>query len=331
MKLIKIIANTFKSGELSNEDYHSHAGISGTGLSTIYSKSVLSCLGIKRKPSDALGFGIASHASFMENDLFKKEFYKGFDESIYPDALRTQLNLKAFLSEHGLKLSGSKSDQIRRVKEFAESVSLDVQIMDDLRQSHNAENHGKIEVEPQNFTNLQGMRARLLSDPSVVKLLSGAMIECSVIADVDFFDEFYKSGEANQGQYITCVKIRPDIVSQQFELVDYKTCSDCYDKFKRETFKFNYDMKMALQHDVLQLVYNQSPEVTLLAQNKMMPSEESNPFEYKPWILDQRILANGRKKYLIAIKRWIEYAETNVQIGQGNDPEYLDLNKWDEV
>ena len=88
---------------------------------------------------------------------------------------------------------------------------------------------------------------------------------------------------------------------------------------------------MALQHDILQLIYNQSPMVTLLAQNKLMPSEESNPFEYKPWILDQRVLANGRRKYLIAIKRWTEYTESNVKIGQGNDPEYLDMNKWDEV
>lgn len=330
MKLVNVITNTFKGGELSNEDYHLHSGISGTGLSKIYSTSVLSWLGTKRKPSDALGFGIASHASFMEPDLFEGEFYCGFDESKYPNSMRTQNHFKDYLSKHGLKLSGSKSEQIERILDNAKHINQNVQIIDVLKKEWDSRNKNKIEVSAKDFKNLKGMRARLMEDPYIINLISGAKIECSIIAKVDFYEEF-NNGENNNGQYITCVKIRPDIVSRQFVLTDYKTCLDCFGKFQRDIFNLNYDLKMALQHDVLTMVYGQSPEVNLLAQNKMAPSEEENPFEYKTWILDQRCLDNGRKKYLIAIKRWIDFKATGELKGQDNTPEIVDLPKYFEV
>ena len=327
MQLLKIIHNTFKSGELSNEDYHAFKGISGTGLSKIYSSSMLAWKKTERKQSDALGFGIASHANFLEPELFNKEFYRGFDETEHPEALRGQKQFKEFLGKNGLKLSGSKSEQIERIVEFIKQTGDEVKIIDLMKSKYDEANKGKIEISADNFSQLQGMRDRLLSDPVIVNLIKGAMIEKSIICKVDFYDEL-SSGEKNTGQFICIVKIRPDIVSRRFALVDYKTCLDCYDKFIKDTYNLNYDLKMALQHDILRLVYARSPQVTLLAQNKLAPSELTNPFEYKPWLLNDEVISNGRTKYLIAIRRYCEYQQSKELIGQGNDPEYVPFLNW---
>lgn len=327
MKLVKIIINTFVAGELSNEDYHSFEGISGTGLCEIYKSSILSWLETSRKPSDALGFGIASHANFLEPKLFNAEFYRGFDESKHPKALKTQIELKSFLSEHGLKVSGSKKEQTDRIIEFCNASGESVELIDVLKANHDSLYSNQIEVKPTDFDQLNGMRNRLLSDQQIADLVAGAMVEKSIICIVDFYDEL-NNGEPNKNQYQCTVKIRPDIVSRKFVLADYKTCLDCYGKFKKDLFNFNYDLKMALQHDILKLVYNLSPSVILLAQNKIAPSELSNPFEYKPWILGNEIIDNGRSKYLIAIRRYCEYQQTKTPAGQGNHPEYVDFPAW---
>ncbi len=327
MQLLKIIHNTFSAGELSNEDYHAFKGISGTGLSKIYSSSMLAWKKTDRKPSDALGFGIASHANFLEPELFTEEFYQGFDETKYPKAMHTQKDFKAYLGENALKLSGSKAEQIERIVEFAKQTDEQVEIIDLMKDEHDKKHVGKIEVSPVNFAQLQGMRNRLLSDPVIANLIDGAMIEKSLICKVDFYEDL-ASGEPNEGQYVCIVKIRPDIVSRRFALVDYKTCLDCYDKFIKDTYNLNYDLKMALQHDVLRLVYARTPTVTLLAQNKLAPSELSSPFEYKPWLLGDEVISNGRTKYLIAIRRYCEYQQTKELKGQGNDAEYVPFLNW---
>lgn len=331
MKLLEIITNTFSGGELSNEAYHLHPGVSGTGLSKIWEKSVKAFLETKRKPSDALGFGIASHAAFLEPHLFASEFYQGFDAELHPNAMRTQNDFKDYLSKAGLKVSGSKAEQIERVKTHALEVGQSVQIVDEMKSEWDAKNKGKTEVSPKNFSQLGKMRDRIMQDPEVNAVLKGAAIERSIIAKVDYFDELSEPSEVNKGQFIVTVKIRPDILSTRLALVDYKTCTDCFDKFEREIFKFNYDLKMALQHDVIELVFGRKPQVILLAQDKLMPSEESNPHEYCPWFLDEHVLANGRKKYLVALKRWSEYKQTGVAIGKGNQGRYANMNKWDEV
>ena len=327
MKLLRVLCNTFQAGELSNEAYHSHEGISGTGLCKIYSSSVMSWLQTERKPSDALGIGIASHANFLEPELFATEFYRGFDESQYPDALRTQNDLKGFLGQHALKLTGSKKQQIERIIDFCQQSGERVEILDVLKAEYDEVNAGKTEVAPRDWAQLNGMRDRLLSDPAIAELIKGAKIEKSIICEVDFHSLLGRD-EPNRGQHICTVKIRPDIVSRKFALVDYKTCLDCYGKFTKDIFNLNYDLKMALQHDILSLVYSRRPVVTLLAQNKLAPSEISNPFEYKPWLLGEGILDNGRKKYLTAIRRYCEYRQTGTPTGQGNDPEYADFPNW---
>ena len=328
MNLIRIVKNTFSKGELSNEDYHQHEGVSGTGLSKIFETSVLSYLEITRKPSDALKFGIASHANFLEPRLFNKEFYQGFDESLYPNAFSKNAHFQDYLSEHGLKVSGSKAALKERVRNHAKEIEQNVQIMDDLREEWNNKFKGLTEVPHSDFKQLCNMRDRLVSDLSVVKLIEGAHVEKSIICEIDYFDELSHPDDENKGQFITTVKIRPDIVSKNFALVDYKTTLDCYGKFQRDIFKLNYDLKMALQYDILQLVYNAAPKVVLLAQNKLMPSELTNPHEYKPWILGREVLENGRRKYLIALSRWLSYKQTGIKAGQGNNACYLELPSW---
>ena len=325
MKLVRIHTNTFISGEMSNEDYHAHDGISGTGLSKIYSSSVLSWLQTIRKQSDALGFGIASHAAFMEPELFEREFYRELDESEYPDALKTAAQMKDCLKSNGLKTSGTKAELAERIKTLAQPR---FSTIESLTVEHDKANEGKTGVSPKNYDALMKMRDRLMQDRDIFTLLESAKIECSIVCDIDFYDHF-NEGEPNDGQWVCTVKIRPDMVSNSGFLIDYKTCLDCYGKFKRDVFNLNYDLKMALQHDVMTLAFGREPSgVCLLAQNKLAPSEESSPHEYKPWLLDDVAIENGRKKYLIAIKRYIEYKQSGVAIGRGNEPEYLETPNW---
>lgn len=330
MQLIKIITNTFKGGELSNDAYHTHSGISGTGLSTIYSKSVKNFLEDKRKPSDALGFGIASHAGFLEPQLFDREFYCGFDESKYPNAMRTTNDLKEYCSLNGLKVSGSKGDLIKRCSEHAKEVNQDIQILDVLKSEWDARNKGLIEVSKKDFDQLMRMRERLYSDNEIAALLLGGYVEKSIICEVDFYDEF-NQGETNKGQYTVCVKIRPDLVSRNGFLVDYKTCTDCDDRFGDEIFKFNYDMKMALQRDVLKLVTGYDFRVVLLAQEKLTGSYESIAHDFVPWFLEEDTLANGKAKYLMAIKKWIHYKNTKEVVGRSTAPRIASMKPYHKV
>ena len=58
-----------------NEQYHSSAGISASGLKLIYKKSVYHYL--KRKPfeSAAMAFGSAVHAAILEPDTFFDQYH----------------------------------------------------------------------------------------------------------------------------------------------------------------------------------------------------------------------------------------------------------------
>lgn len=253
MKLIQ--SKQYPNGSLSNEEYHGNSNISGTFLSAVYAKSVKHAMDTVRKPSDALGFGIATHAAILEPELFNEEFAAELNKDDYPFALQSAADMQAWLVARGRPKSGTKLQLAERIKETCDATGDDVpELFEDILAEHAKDNDGKVMVKAKDFAQLMNMRDALYNDSVTSSLLAGAYIESSILAEIDFYDEF-NEGEVNEGQWVAWFQIRPDIITRAPSIWDYKTTLDASEeKFGLDAFKMNYWLKMALQKDIFELV-----------------------------------------------------------------------------
>lgn len=328
MKLLS--KEIYPNGSLSNDDYHGNDYVSGTLLGAIYAKSVKHALETKRKPSDALGFGIASHAAILEPDLFAASFARGLDKSDYPLAMHTTDDMRAWLVARGRPKSGTKPQLIKRIEETCAATGEDMPEMFEVIQAkHESENAGKTMMAARDFDQLMKMREALFSDEETKAILTGCYIESSFLATVDFYDEF-NDGEPNEGQWITKIQIRPDIITRAPSLWDFKTTLDASnEKFGIDAYKLGYWLKMALQKDIFELCTGTAlNEIGFIAQEKLAPSQESNPHEHMRYQMTPEQIEEGRKQYLSALRKCIEYKRTGVKIGYEQRDAMLFTPSW---
>lgn len=328
MKLLQ--SKQYPNGSLSNEDYHGNDCISGTFLSAVYSKSVKHAMDTVRKPSDALGFGIATHAAILEPELFNQEFAAELNKDDYPFALQSTADMQAWLIARGRPKSGTKAKLVERIKETCEATGDEIpELFEDILAEHAMANEGKVMVKAKDFAQLMNMRDALYSDSVTSSLLTGAYVESSILALIDFYDEF-NEGEANEGQWVAWVQIRPDIITRAPSIWDYKTTLDASEeKFGIDAFKLNYWLKMALQKDIFELVTGvEIHELGFIAQEKLAPSQETNPHEHMRYQMTPEQIEEGRKQYLHAMRLVFEYRQTGNKIGYRNRDAMLFTPKW---
>lgn len=274
---------TFTADELSNEDYHAHEFISGTGLVKIYFGCPAEFRFAEQKESPALHFGIASHAALLEPEKFEAEFVRDLCKDDYPDALTSEAATKSWLKERGVK--GYSTKTFDQLMEMVEMTGESPQVWKDMTLKFQAENLDKTIVPAKDFDKIMQMRAQVFADPDNVGLLKGAQVETSIICEVEINGTWHG------------VKIRPDIITKNFEVPDYKTCQDMTpEKFGRDAHDRGYWLKQAFIHDVLQAAYNQDPKMGLLAQGKLSPFI---PQLY--WMTDHQIDI-GREQYQFALE-----------------------------
>ena len=321
IKNIKIYPN----GELPNESYHGDEYsdyISGTSLCVIHSQCPAVLKYGDKSETAALHFGIASHAAMLEPELFEKQFVQSVVKDDY--SIKTDADIKARLKSMGIKgYSTFKYSELLQLLIESDPDAMPYTLAIQLQEAE-CRVSGQVIVKnnpvkrqdgttaPGDYDQILLMRKTLFNDPANVELFKGATFELSIICEIEIEDVWYK------------VKIRPDIVTKNGEVPDYKTTRDVRpENFGRQAHEAGYWIKQAFVGDVLKAAYNHSFKMGLLAQSK------SSPFITQMyWLTDQQIQV-GREQYLHALKynkicvdndSWPAYFDSAVELPT---PEYI--------
>src|SRR5690554_3424508 len=103
----------YSSEQLSNDRYHSEEfpQASGSILSEIYHDCEAAWRFGEEKESKAMSTGIAAHAAMLEPELFESTYCRGIDPDEYPDALKTNKDLEAWLKDKGIRGTSGKTKE----------------------------------------------------------------------------------------------------------------------------------------------------------------------------------------------------------------------------
>lgn len=276
----------FPDGQLPNEDYHGKMfedHVSGSQLCVIHNDCPAVLKYGENKETAPLHFGIATHSAMLEPKLFDSVFVRKIakeDDEIY---LTSDAAIKSYLKAAGR--TGYTTKPFNELCVMALECDKNVKIfqLEAIIQEYNS--IGKTLVKAEDYDNILIMRNTLFNDPANVELFNGAQFEMSIICEIEIDGEWHK------------VKIRPDIITKDCKVPDYKTTRDMNpEKFGNQAHNAGYWLKQAFVGDVLQAAYNQSFKMGLLAQGK------SSPFITQLYWLTDEQLTVGREQYQQALR-----------------------------
>jgi hypothetical protein len=286
------------NGELPNDDYHGekHADhVSGSQLCVIHNDCPAVLKYGENKESAALHFGIASHCAMLEPELFDSQFIQSVVKDDY--SLKTDADIKARLKAMGIKgYSTFKYPELLRLLIDSDADAVPYTLAIQLQEAECRVNGQTIvknnpvrrmdgTTAPGDYDQILLMRKTLFNDPANVELFKGATFELSIICEVEIDEIWYK------------VKIRPDIVTANSEVPDYKTTRDVRpEHFGRQAHEAGYWLKQAFVGDVLRAAYGNEFKMGLLAQSK------SSPFIPQLYWMTKQQLQVGREQYMFALK-----------------------------
>lgn len=102
-------------------------------------------------------------------------------------------------------------------------------------------------VKYDDYQTIMQMREVIFNDRDLQAALKDCRVEMSIICEVMIDDVWYG------------IKIRPDIITGDRAVPDYKTTADMNpEKFGKQAHDAGYWLKMALQKDVLEAVFKKS-------------------------------------------------------------------------
>ncbi|GAW36982.1 exodeoxyribonuclease 8 [Roseovarius sp. A-2] len=276
----------------SNAEYHGGPGVSKSSLDVVRRSLAhfkfaqeQRAAGAEREETAAMVVGSAEHGVLLEPDQFEKEFALPFDGSQWPDALATTDDLKARLKEHGLPVSGKKSDLIDRLREADPSV----QILDDLKAMHAEEAAGKTILTPAQWRDVRGMRDAALEHPKMRKLLTDPRGKAELSA-------YWRDEETG----LLC-RCRPDLWVGDV-VFDLKTTDDAREhSFERSVEKFRYYVQAPFYLDGLRKAIEQSgqrlPEGLEVPKHFVFGAvEKKAPYLNAVYVLDPISMEIGRRE-----------------------------------
>lgn len=287
----------YSPDELSNEDYHGEATgefVSGSTLCKIDNECPAAWRFADEERTAALEFGVASHASLLEPEKFEAEFVRGLEPSEYPNALNTDASMKAWLKATGVKgYSTKKKDGL--IEMIINTGEL-VQLFPVMLSAFEKEHDDKTIVDPSDFDNIMQMRRVIFANPEHGKMLEGAMVEHSFTCEIEIDGDTHK------------VKIRPDIITKNMEVPDYKTTRSAKpEDFGRQAYYAGYWLKQALIHDVLASYFG-GVEMKM----GLMAQEKKAPFISQLFWLTEEQLEVGRDQYRAALVYYSACKEADV-------------------
>lgn len=276
----------YKADQLSNEDYHAHEYVSGSTLVKIFNECPAQWRFGENKQTDALHFGIASHAALLEPAKFDAEFVCDIDKND-DSVITSDAALKAWLKERGIPCKSTAS--------FADMVYLALQTgeMPTINKLHGlileseCKFNGQTIVKYDDYQQILQMRKVIFADQEMQQMLDGARVEFSLICEIMIGGIWYG------------VKIRPDIITKNREVPDYKTTANMNpDYFGKQAHDAGYWLKQAFIKDVLEAAYQKEFKMGLLAQGKSLPY-----IHQLYWLTDDQ-LEVGRDQYEMALKQY---------------------------
>ena len=213
---------------ISNEDYHSGPGDSKSGLDLVRRSPALyratKTGQRKRKSTKAQLTGTAIHAMVLEPDLVAETYALPFAPPA--GTLVTMDEIKAALEADAVdfKKSAKKSDLEAVAREYLHGVPL----YTDERAKYEAENEGKVIIEPEEWLRLENMLAAVRAHPAAMKLLSApGEAELSCYWNEPVIDpatgEHVRNADGTPAYRL--MRCRPDFLQKSGIVVDLKSTS----------------------------------------------------------------------------------------------------------
>ena len=131
----------------------------------------------ERKETSATGFGTALHKMLLEgSEAYDATYGIGFDKSAHPDALDTMEQMKEYLRDNDLKVSGKKAELVFRIKEHDPSV----EILDALKAIHLLSLGDREVISPEWDHAIRVTKRIAERDPEIAKIFDEGLPEVSV-------------------------------------------------------------------------------------------------------------------------------------------------------
>lgn len=172
-----------------------------------------------------------------------------------------------------------------------------------------AANEGKTIVTPEEFTELEAIRAAVMAHPAAVRALAGEghRIEHSLFWNHD--DIFCRA--------------RPDLIHRAGVIVDLKTTEDASPGgFQRSCFNFRYHVQAAFYLDGLAACGEPAKGFAFIA------VEKKAPYLVAVYEADPEMIAAGRQAYERDLLIYAECLRTDCWPGYGDAVQTLSLPKW---
>lgn len=301
--------------EMTNEQYHEekeHISTSGILKIADYCPAKWR-FGEVDTESPALQFGTASHAAILEHDVFSEMFIRGIDKN-ESGMIASDTAAKSFLKDKGVKVkSGAPfSDLAKLCLDVDEDVKLFKLL--EMNLEGKAINKGLTIIKPDDYDTLMKMRDTVFNDESNVEMMEGASIESSLFCEIMINGVWIK------------VKIRPDIITSDCCVPDYKTTRDIRpEEFGRLAYNQGYWMKQAFVCDVLNAAYDNMRDF----KPQLFAQEKDAPYIYQVYNLTDEQIKVGREQYTMALRQyqickdadaWPAYADGPIDLPT---PEYI--------
>lgn len=314
-------AGIYPAEQISHELYHAGPGISKSGLDQI-DRSPLhywaKYLDPQREPwktTRAKTLGSALHCLLGEPNNFEKKFCQTPKIENHPAALRTVDDIKARLKDLGLPVTGRKDHLIEKVK-AADPAAV---IWDEFLALQTA---GKEILFPAEWERLHGMRDAIARHPISKILLGKGSYESS----------FYWIDEET-GELCKC---RPDFISPEGIVVDFKTSEDASPlKFQRSAFGYRYQVQAAWYLEgVMKAALQAKPDAPKLIDPSsigpfiFLAIESSAPFAIGLYEADEEVLARGRLEFRSNLKTYSECRRANRWPGYSQQIQPLGLPRY---
>lgn len=259
-------------------------------------KSYLKEVGIPYKTADSLDTLIAIVKEKTDKVLF---FADGKTlAELEPEILALVPDAKIFTQE----------DNAAGILEAGRKFASHLPVLENLQAELRENNPGKTLVKAEDYDMIIAMRDVLFSQDQFTNLLAGAYVETSIVCEIllEGFENWI------------AVKIRPDIITADYHVPDYKTTRDVRpESFGRLAHESGYWLRQAFVTDVLDAALSVDSRPALLAQCKDAP--------YIPvWYnMSGAQIAIGREQYKEALIRYARSKETDCWPAYFDEPTEL--------
>lgn len=275
---------------LTNEEYHSGAGVSKSGLTLIgksplhYWSAYLDPEREPRKETDAMKLGTAIHSAILEPDLFASDYV------VVPnDAPRKPTSVQ------------------RNAKKPSDDTIAAIEFWD----AFNADNEGRVIIDIDDYETCTSIQRQVRRHPAAIALLGTGEAETSV---------YWIDNETG----VLC-KCRPDWMNYQANvIVDVKSAEDASPiAFQRSIFNYEYHVQAAWYIDGVTAATGHAPKAFIFG-----VFEKSRPHAAAFYYADQEMIDLGRRIYRERLAIYANCLQTNRWPGYPDTLQAISLPMW---